>query len=78
MLVFKYLVARSGLIFKLFLPLSFDLFYCNGHISWLYITEFFNTSFGPSTFYTLTTVVIGDRSIIVVDCIFKVLRIFSG
>ena len=35
-----------------------------------------NASFGPSAFYTLTAIVIGVGSIIVVDYIFKVLRAY--
>ena len=35
-----------------------------------------NASFGPSAYYTLTAIVIGVGSIIVVDYIFKVLRAY--
>ena len=76
---FKYLVAEKWSYIQAILASVFiNLF---SIVTGLYIMVVYNrilpnASFGPSAFYTLTAIVIGVGSIIVVDYIFKVLRAY--
>ena len=76
---FKYLLAEKWSYIQAILASVFiNLF---SIVTGLYIMVVYNrilpnASFGPSAFYTLTAIVIGVGSIIVVDYIFKVLRAY--
>ena len=76
---FKYLVAEKWSYIQAILASVFiNLF---SIVTGLYIMVVYNrilpnASFGPSAYYTLTAIVIGVGSIIVVDYISKVLRAY--
>ena len=76
---FKYLVAEKWSYIQAILASVFINIF--SIVTGLYIMVVYNrilpnASFGPSAFYTLTAIVIGVGSIIVVDYIFKVLRAY--
>ena len=76
---FKYLVAEKWSYIQAILASVFINIF--SIVTGLYIMVVYNrilpnASFGPSAYYTLTAIVIGVGSIIVVDYIFKVLRAY--
>ena len=76
---FKYLVAEKWSYIQAILASVFINIF--SIVTGLYIMVVYNrilpnASFGPSAYYTLTAIVIGVGSIIIVDYIFKVLRAY--